>query len=244
MSDETQHGQTTGRSTESPAEPTPGAPAEPTARTGRRTQPEADGASARRGRRAWWIAAGLVVLLVVVGGVVWAVAGGDEEPVAEPTTPPAVTITNPLPTPEVSPVAKEPGTPLYDLMPTTVLQFALSATTTEEPGLAPWTDGALEVHRLAYVDADGTELIVVATQWETAQEAETARAAADAAVAAELPDAVATTDPVLVGEAQTGTATTRAGDPTGVVTWSNGTAVLRAEGPADVVRDVFLAFPI
>lgn len=227
MSDETpQHGQSTDRPTENAA------------------HPEGAAASARPRRRAWWIAGGLVLLLVVVAVVVWAVAGGSEEPAAEPTTPPAVTITNPLPTPEVSPVAKEPGTPLYDLMPATVLQFALSATSAEDPGLAPWTDGALEVHRLTYVDAEGTELIVVATQWETAEAAEAARAAADAAVAAELPDAVATTDPVQVGEVQTGTATTRAGDPTGVVTWSNGTAVLRAEGPAGTVRDVFLAFPI
>lgn len=227
MSDETpQHGQSTDRQPQS------------------RERSEAAGPRVRPGRRAWWIAGGLVVLLVVVGVVVWVVTGGSEEPAAEPTTPPAVTITNPLPTPEVSPMAKEPGTPLYDLLPTAVLQFALSATTAEEPGLAPWTDGALEVHRLTYVDAAGTELIVVATQWETPEDAEAARAAADAAVAAELPDAVATTDPVQVGEVQTGTATTRAGDPTGVVTWSNGTAVLRAEGPAEVVRDVFLAFPI
>lgn len=209
-----------------------------------RARSDAAGARARPGRRPWWIAGGLLLLLVVVGVIVWAVTGGEDEPAAEPTTPPAVTITNPLPTPEVAPMAKEPGTPLYDLLPTTVLQFALSATTAEEPGLAPWTEGALEVHRLTYVDAEGTELIVVATQWETAEDAEVARAAADAAVAAELPDAVATTDPVQVGEAQTGTATTRAGDPTGVVTWSNGTAVLRAEGPAEAMRNVFLAFPI
>lgn len=217
---------------------------------GRRTDgPDGDaarpaGTSERPGRRAWWIAGGLLLLLVVAGAVVWAVTRGGEEPAAEPTTPPAVTITNPLPTPEVSPVAKEPGTPLYDLLPSTVLQFALSAASAEDPGLAPWTGGALEVHRLTYVAADGTELIVVATQWETPEDAEAARAAVDAAVATELPDAVATNDPVQVGEVQTGTATTRAGDPTGVVTWSNGTAVLRAEGPADTVRDVFLAFPI
>ena len=203
-----------------------------------------DGAPATRRRRVVWVVGGLLVLLVVVGLVVWALVRGDDEPRAEPTTPPAVTITNPLPTPEVTPIAKEPGSPLFDLLPGTVLQFALSATAAEEPGLVPWTEGALEVHRLTYADAEGHEVLVVVTQWETAEDAESARAAADAVAAEQLPDAVATTDPVVVGEATTGSATTRAGDPTGVATWSNGTAVISVEGPADVVRDVFLAFPI
>lgn len=202
-----------------------------------------DGPTTSR-RRVVWVVGGLLVLLVVVGLVVWAIVRGGDEPRAEPTTPPAVTITNPLPTPEVTPIATEPGSPLFDLLPGTVLQFALSATAPEEPGLVPWTDGALEVHRLTYADVEGHEVLVVVSQWETVEDAEDARAAADAAAAEQLPDAVATTDPVMVGEATTGAATTRAGDPTGVTTWSNGTAVLSVEGPADAVRDVFLAFPI
>jgi hypothetical protein len=114
----------------------------------------------------------------------------------------------------------------------------------EEPSLL--TAGAVEGYRLEYSDGGGGALTVVASQWRTEADATAALAAATAAVSAgsvPVADDGPTSGEVQVGGAAVGTWTlTRAADRTGTVTWSNGTVVLQATGPADVVRDVYAAY--
>jgi hypothetical protein len=106
-----------------------------------------------------------------------------------------------------------------------------------------WTAaGALEAYELVYADGagpDATTVTVVAGQWATDAEAEVA--AADL-----VGDATPTTSgEVTVDGAAAGTYVVVAGtDGTATVTWRNGTAVLRATGPAEVVEDVYAAYPM
>ena len=191
-----------------------------------------------RGRRQpplWlWIAAGvLAVGVATVVALLLGNRGGGPVPEAE-------VVTLPVPTPTVTAIAREPGTPFYDALPSEVLAFALSASADSPEMLAA---GALEGYQLDYTD--GTQQVVLqAGQWPTADEAD---AAYTALLAAIVPEGTTPGDtgPVQVDGAKVGSyaKVTRA-DGTSTVLWSNGTAVLELDGPADAVPDLYTAFPL
>ena len=105
----------------------------------------------------------ILIGVVVVGGIVAAVlllTGQDE-----PEVLPAETITLPVPTPTIDPIQREAGTPFFDALPSTVLQFALTETGESEDMLV---GGALEGYRLVYSDGGAATLTVLAGQWADA----------------------------------------------------------------------------
>lgn len=180
------------------------------------------------------IAGGAVLLVAVVVAIVLATRGGGEP---EPLEPEVVTL--PVPTPTVEPVERAEGTAFAQALPSTVLQLALSAFA-EEPSLV--RAGALEAYRLDYTDGGTTEVVVLAGQWATPEEA--AAAMADA-VAAGTPEGAETTEgTVEVDGAQVGTSVLVAGDGTDTVWWTNGTVMLQATGPSGTVADVQTAYPL
>jgi hypothetical protein len=199
----------------------------------------------------WLLVAGGVLLVAIAAAVALAMNNRGGGPVPE-----AEVVTLPVPTPTVEPIAREDGSAFYDALPSTVLAFALS-----ESGEAPdlLAAGALEAWTVGYTDGAAT-LTVRAGQWATAEAATAAYqgmvaaavaeagATADAGDAAE-PSASASAEPeegaVLVDGAEVGryTLVPRA-DGSAAVVWSNGTAVLRGDGPLDALRDVYAAFPL
>jgi hypothetical protein len=154
------------------------------------------------------------------------------------------TVVLPSPTPTIAPVARQPVSAFADSLPSSVLGFALTSLAEHPPLLVA---GAVEGYRLDYADGGGGTLVVTAGQWETDAEAAAALATATAAAgtgAVPVTDGGPTSGEVTVGGAVVGTWTlTQAPDGTGTVTWSNGTVVLQATGPAEVVRDVYAAYP-
>lgn len=191
-----------------------------------------------RGTRGLWIAAGAAVL-AVVAVVVVIVSTQRDEPVAAPTTPPAVTLTNPLPTPAATPAERARKSPLEKVFPDTVLQWAVATqertTVAKEP---------LESYRLTYTDGAGGTITVDVVQTRTAEDAaEVVRQLADDAPPLSE-GATVTEEPVLVGENQVGTASVATGDEVGVASWTNGTTALRATGPGAAIENFFLAFPL
>lgn len=191
-----------------------------------------------RGRRQpplWlWIAAGvLAVGLATVIGLLLGNRGGGPVPEAE-------VVTLPMPTPTVSAIARETGTPFYDALPSEVLAFALSASADSSEMLGA---GALEGYQLDYTD--GTRQVVLqAGQWPTTDEADAAYAALLASVVPEgaTPD---TSGAVQVDGTDAGTYTmVTHPDGTATVLWSNGTAVMQLDGPADALPDFYTAFPL
>jgi hypothetical protein len=191
-----------------------------------------------RGRRRpplWlWIAAGvLAVGVAAVVALLLGNRGGGPVPEAE-------VVTLPVPTPTVSAIAREAGTPFYDALPSEVLAFALSASADSQQMLAA---GALEGYQLDYTDGS-QQVVLQAGQWPTADEADAAYAAMLAAVVPEgaSPD---DTGAVEVDGSQVGTyATVTHEDGTSTVLWTNGTAVLELDGPADALPDLYTAFPL
>lgn len=191
-----------------------------------------------RGRRQpplWlWIAAGtLAVGLATVLALLLGNRGGGPVPEAE-------VVTLPVPTPTVSAIAREAGTTFYDALPSEVLTFALSASADSPEMVAA---GALEGYQLEYTD--GTRQVVLrAGQWPTADEADAAYAALLASIAPEgaTPD---DSGAVEVDGTEVGSyAMVTHEDGTGTVVWSNGTAVMELEGPADALPDLYTAFPL
>lgn len=226
--------------------------------TGARPAP-ARTSGARTGRRrppVWVLVVAAVVLVgLVVGAVLWF---GDRG--ADGDVPEAGTVTLPVPTPTVEPIAYEPPTAFAAALPTTVLAHALSEAGEQVSLLV---GGAVEGYRLVYTDG-ATPVTLLAGQWETPEEASATYAALvqaqTAAVAAggagdagdgeEGGEGAASTD-VQEGPVTTvdGTETGRftlvpRGDGTGTLTWWNGTAVLQLDGPAEELRDLFTAFPL
>lgn len=183
----------------------------------------------------------IAIAAVAVVGVVVAILltrGGAAE---EPAAPPAETITNPLPTPAVEPIDKGSGSAFFDLLPTSVLQFALSE-------LAP-DDGdevaqAVEAHTLTYDDGGGTTVVVRASQWRTAAAAEEAAEAFGTAAREAEPDGEVGERPVEAGGEEVGHLTAVVGESEGRAVWTNGTAVLDVVGPAAAIEDFVRAFPI
>ncbi|MFF2270010.1 hypothetical protein ACFVTZ_17240 [Cellulosimicrobium cellulans] len=226
------------------------APARPGAGPAARRPTDAVGASDRRHSRpassAVYRRRRLVVLvglLLVVGLVVALLAWGwpgfaRADAAADPE--PAVTVTADPPTPTLEPVARTGTTAFAQALPDTVLDLVLRSDSATDA----WsTDRALEAYELVYADGEGDEattVTVVAGQWPTVAEAETA--AGDLVAAAGEP--TDTGDVEVAGEVAGTYAVTPAADGQVTVTWRNGTAVLQATGPADVVTDVYSAYPL
>lgn len=196
--------------------------------------------SARRRRPPVWllILAGLLVAgLGVVAVLMVTNRGGGLVPEAE-------VITLPVPTPTVEAAPREPGTAFSDALPSVVREFAVTAVAADPTFLAA---GALESHRADYTD--GTRaLVLLAGQWPTSQEA---TVAADATVAAQVAAAGEVEgSPVEEGVVEVDGTTVGAwtlvprADGTATLTWTNGTAVLVMDGPAEALPDVFAAFPL
>ncbi|WP_372593701.1 hypothetical protein [Actinotalea sp.] len=235
---------------------TAGAPEEPPTGTG--TPPTGARPAGVRPRRASrrrvpvWVFIAVGVLLVGLAGtsaLMMSNRGGGPVPEAE-------VVTLPVPTPTIDPIARAEGSAFYEALPSTVLDFVLadSADATELV-----TAGALEGYLLEYTDGSAT-VALLAGQWESAEQAETARAAlsgssvedeagtaspepSDGASSDGTPDAESgdvTVDGVVVG---TYTMETSA-DGDGVLTWSNDTVVLQLSGPADELHDLYAAFPL
>ncbi|MDF9878364.1 hypothetical protein [Cellulosimicrobium cellulans] len=185
----------------------------------------------------------LVGLLLVVGLVLAFLAWGwpgfaRADAAADPE--PTVTVTADPPTPTLEPAARTGTTAFATALPDTVLDLVLRSDSATDA----WTAArALEAYQLVYADGDGddaTTVTVVAGQWPTVAEAETA--ATDLVTAAGEP--TDTGDVEVAGEVAGTYAVTPAADGQATVTWRNGTAVLQATGPADVVTDVYEAFPL
>lgn len=195
----------------------------------------------RRRRVVAGLALGLVLLVALLTAFVWpGFARPDDEPL------PAVTVTAPVPSPTVEPAGRpENQTAFLKAMPDSTLQLAVR----EVKPHTPWEDNrdAIEAWRLTYVDgndpaADGAAVVqLVAGQWEDADEA-------GSVLDSLLEDAgePTTTGDVTVDGEKAGTYAVTPGsdEGTSVVTWRNGTAVLQATGPTDLVQEFYTAFPL
>ncbi len=203
-------------------------------------RPSHTGSTPRKARKPWWIWLIVAVAVLALVGIALMIWQSKNEP-EEPVTPAAVTITNPVPTPAITAMDKEPGSAFYDLLPDTVLQYALvdsEATDTKR------VRRSLESVTLTYSDGDDAEITVTATQWETKKEAVKQAKALDAKAAKAYSDAPLNKTPVEVDEEKTGTAWQRLGADEGQTTWTNGTSVLTAVGPAADLGDFYTAFPV
>jgi hypothetical protein len=190
-----------------------------------------------RRRRVRPLVLGSFAAVVVLGGIVGAGLGLLADRTAVPTGEPVVL---PSPTPTVAPVARTPVSAFADSLPATVLRYALTAQVEHPPLLA---QGAVEGYRLDYSDGGTGTVTVLAGQWPTPEDAAAAYAAATAG-AAPVDDGEPASGDVVVAGAVVGTwSVAAAADGAATVTWSNGTAVLQVLGPADVVRDVYAAYP-
>ena len=208
-------------------------------------------AQAPSSRRRIVLIAALVGGVVILGGVVAALAGAfnSPEPAAARS---ASAVTLPSPTPTIASVARQPISPFADALPGAVLDYALT-------GIAPYPPlvvvGALEAFKVDYSNGGTGTVTVYTGQWETAAEAATAYAtlvppSPPATTGAATPDPSATATPptsgtVEVGGQPAGTwAITKAAGGTGRATWTNGTALFQAVGPAGVVAKFYSAFPL
>lgn len=211
-------------------EPRPSLPVEPGTRPAR---PPA-------GRSHRGALVGLAVGVLAAGAGV-AVASGVLDVGPPGATPTPETVVLPSPTPTVPPAARQPVTPFADALPSTVLAYALTSLAQDSSLLVA---GALEAYRLDYSDGGGGTITVVAGQWPSAEEATAALAAATAG-GSPVDDGEAASGEVVVAEAPAGTWTlTQAADGSISLSWTNGTALLRAFGAGDVLRDVFAAYPL
>jgi hypothetical protein len=235
-------------------ESTPGADA------GRPTSTGTDepGAAGDGSRRRLLLIGGIVAGVLVVGGAAAALSGAfdGDEPLSAPSP---GTIVLPSPTPTIQPAAREAISPFADALPASVLSYALVSVTEHAPLVAA---GALEGYQVDYSDGGSGTVTLYAGQWETPEEVVAAYGTivtSDAAAVAPEPAATApageatpsataqapTTGQVVVGGQPVGEWTVvTAPDGTGTVTWTNGTALLQLVGPADVVTDLYTAFPL
>lgn len=182
---------------------------------------------------------GVLALLVLVSllafaGLVWPGFLHAEEPDPVPT----VTVTASPPTPSVKPMRRPDGeTAFQEALPSAVLQFALSGLTETD---AAEESEATEGWKATYTDGADLRVVVTAVQWPSADEATTsAEALVKAAGEARKSGDVKVGDDV-VGQY----ALTPADGGRRTMTWRNGTAVLQAKGPAEVVEEFYRAFPL
>ncbi len=209
------------------------------------TPDEASDASTASSRRPMWLSLiAVAVVLVLAGGaaLMWQTTREPDPAI----TPPPVTVTNPAPTPAITPIAKESGSDFYNLLPDTVRQYALMNVKVIDP---PKASRSLESVTLTYSDGDGLTgdrdaLTVTATRWETTEQAAKHAADHDAAAAKAHPDAPLTESPVDVDGTAVGTALQRLGEVEGQITWTNGTSVLTVSGPVINLLDFYTAFPV
>ncbi|MFD7308114.1 hypothetical protein [Promicromonospora sp. NPDC059942] len=177
----------------------------------------------------------IVLVLVLLAGFAWP---GFWRSAATPEPVPTVTVTAPVPTPTVKAMDRSgEETAFQKALPSAVLQLALGSLTEAKE---PKGEGALEAWNAEYSDGDSVEVAVVAGQWATEDEAATGAAAWTASAG----EADRTGD-VKVGKKVVGQyAFVPADGGKTVVVWQNGTAVLQATGPADVMEDFYTAFPL
>lgn len=190
----------------------------------------------RAGSRRQIVIIGAAVAVAILAGVGAALGGvfGGGDPVAAPS-PSTVTLASPTPT--IEPAARQPLTPFADVLPATVLSYALATVADYEPLVAA---GALEGHQLDYSDGGTASVTLYAGQFETAE-----AAAAAYATLVGAPTPVPESGVVEVAGQPAGAWTvTQAADGTGAATWTNGTVLFQALGPADVVQDFYEAFPL
>ena len=213
-----------------------------------------------RTRRAFWllfIAVGwkgsaYSYVALVVGAVVAVILVLSNRGGETPEAPPAQTVTLPVPTPTVAPIERQPGTAFQQALPATVLAYALKEEVAD-PDLA--LAGAVEGWKLTYTDG-AQDVVLHAGQWRDAASADAAFQQVVAANPLPAADAAATATPaadqpqpeqgaVEVGGKQVGSFLfLPKPDGTATLWWTNTTAMLRLEGPATALRDVYAAFPL
>lgn len=212
--------------------PRTGATASVAGRGGTRTSP-----AVYRRRRLVAVVGLLVIVLgvVLVAGFAWP---GFWRAEGTPVPVPTVTVTAPAPTPTVKAMERAGDeTAFQKALPSTVLQFALGSLGEAKE---PKEQGALEAWNAEYADGGPGEVALVAGQWATSDEA------ADAATAWTQAAGEADREgDVKVGKKVVGQyAIVPVKGDKAVVVWQNGTAVLRATGPADTMEDFYAAFPL
>jgi hypothetical protein len=192
--------------------------------------------AARRRRVLAGAAGGVVVVVALLTALVWPGFARAPEPA------PTAAATAAPPSPSVSPAPREgEQTELTAALPDMVLQYV-------QRGFAESTtwgaqDDVVEAWVLTYADGAGvgaTEITVQVGQWAD-------EPAAEGFAAAWLEDAgePAAQGEVTVGDVVTGTYAVVPGPAgTATVTWRNGTVVVAATGPADVVEDFYSAYPL
>ena len=181
-------------------------------------------------------AGALVLVVVLLTAFVW--PGFARE---EPT--PQATVTAPVPTPTIAPSGRpESQTAFLKAQPDTVLALALQGVT-EDKDREKEAD-AVEAWQLTYADGtgdDATTVQVEAGQWEDEDAAAAAYEALVKAAGEPTGEGDVTVDGTKVGAY---VVTPGSSEGTAVVTWRNGTAVLQATGPADLVEDFYSAYPL
>lgn len=192
-----------------------------------------------RRRRLVAVVGVLVILLalVLVAGFAWP---GFWRPEATPTPQPVptVTVTAPVPTPTVKAMDRSGDeTAFQKALPSTVLQFALGSLAEAKE---PKEQGALEAWNAEYSDGDSGEVVLVAGQWATSDEAAGAAAAWTSAAGEAEREGDVKVGKKVVGQY----AIVPAKGGKAVVVWQNGTAVMQATGPAGVMEDFYAAFPL
>ncbi|MDR7382761.1 hypothetical protein [Promicromonospora iranensis] len=190
----------------------------------------------RRRRLAVFVGLLVIVLaLVLVTGFVWPGFWRSE---ATPQPAPTVTVTAPVPTPTVKAMERAGDeTAFQKALPSSVLQFALGSLAEAKE---PQGDGALEAWNAEYSDGGSGEVTLLAGQWATSDEAATAAAAWTSSAGEADREGDVKVGKKVVGQY----AIVPAKGGKAVVVWQNGTAVMRATGPADTMEDFYAAFPL
>jgi hypothetical protein len=212
------------------------------------TFPGAAGGGQRPAGRRRTVLIASVAAVVVIAAAAAALTGALNRPGPLPV-PAASTVTLASPTPTIQPAARTPVSTFADALPSAVLGYALTAVA-PQPSLV--AAGALEGYKLDYSDGGTGTMTVYASQWESADQARAAYTAllgsipaAPAATPSGAATAKPTTGTVTVGGQQAGSWTvSTASGGTGTATWTNGTALFQAVGPAQVVADFYSAFPL
>jgi hypothetical protein len=177
----------------------------------------------------------VVLALVLVSGFVWPGFWRSE---ATPQPVPTVTVTAPVPTPTVKAMERaDDETAFQKALPSAVLQFALGSLAEAKE---PKGEGALEAWNAEYSDGGSGEVALLAGQWATSDEAATAAAAWTSSAGEADREGDVKVGKKVVGQY----AIVPAKGGKAVVVWQNGTAVMRATGPADTMEDFYAAFPL
>jgi hypothetical protein len=191
-------------------------------------------------RRRLVVVVGVLVLalaLILMAGFVWpGFWRADAPPPPQPV--PTVTVTAPVPTPTVKAMDRSGDeTAFQKALPSTVLQFALGSLADAKE---PKGQGALEAWNAEYSDGGSGEVVLVAGQWATPDEAAEAAAAWTSAAGEAEREGDVKVGKKVVGQY----AIVPAKGGKAVVVWQNGTAVMQATGPAGAMEEFYAAFPL